>query len=55
MTANAEPDVAAASQLESFSTGTLDVNDIACFPSTIVLGLFATSRAVEPHRWRRRR
>ena len=39
------------SHLDSFSKGTLDVKDIVYFVSIITLGLFATNRAVEAHRW----
>ncbi len=39
------------SHLESFMKGTLELKDIAYFLSIILLGLFATHRAVEAHRW----
>jgi ABC-2 type transport system permease protein len=39
------------SHLDSFSKGTIDLKDIVYFLSLIVLGLFATNRAVESHRW----
>jgi len=39
------------SHLESFSKGTLELKDVIYFLSIIVLGLFATNRAVEAHRW----
>jgi ABC-2 type transport system permease protein len=39
------------SHLDSFSKGTIDLKDIVYFLSLIVLGLFATTRAVESHRW----
>ena len=43
--------LASVSHLDSFSKGTLDLKDIVYFLSIIVLGLFATNRAVEAHRW----
>ncbi|MBS2023753.1 MAG: ABC transporter permease, partial [Deltaproteobacteria bacterium] len=39
------------SHLESFMKGTLELKDIVYFLSIILLGLFATHRAVEAHRW----
>jgi len=39
------------SHLDSFSRGTLALKDVLYFLSVIVLGLFATHRAVEAHRW----
>jgi gliding motility-associated transport system permease protein len=41
----------AVSHLDSFGKGTLDLKDVVYFLSIIVLGLFATNRAVEAHRW----
>ena len=35
----------------SKTKGTIDVKDIVYFLSIIFLGLFATNRAVEAHRW----
>jgi len=43
--------LASVSHLDSFSKGTVDLKDIVYFLSIIVLGLFATNRAVEAHRW----
>jgi ABC-2 type transport system permease protein len=43
--------LASVSHLDSFSRGTLDLKDVVYFLSIIVLGLFATNRAVEAHRW----
>ncbi|MGZ6142129.1 MAG: ABC transporter permease subunit [Myxococcales bacterium] len=43
--------LASVSHLDSFSKGTIDLKDITYFVSIIVLGLFATNRAVEAHRW----
>ena len=43
--------LASVSHLDSFSKGTIDLKDIVYFVSIIVLGLFATNRAVEAHRW----
>jgi ABC-2 type transport system permease protein len=43
--------LASVSHLDSFSKGTLDLKDCIYFVSVIVLGLFATHRAVEAHRW----
>ena len=43
--------LASVSHLDSFSRGTLDLKDLTYFLSVIVLGLFATHRAVEAHRW----
>ncbi len=43
--------LASASHLDSFSKGIIDLKDITYFLSIIVLGLFATTRAVESHRW----
>ncbi len=39
------------SHLDSFSRGTLDLKDITYFVSIVVLGLFATQRSIEAHRW----
>lgn len=39
------------SHLDTFSRGVLDLKDLVYFLSVIVLGLFATHRAVEAHRW----
>ena len=39
------------SHLDSFSRGVLDLKDLAYFLSVVILGLFATHRAVEAHRW----
>jgi ABC-2 type transport system permease protein len=36
---------------ESFSKGTIDLKDCLFFVSVVVLGLFATHRAVDAHRW----
>src|SRR5438874_687988 len=43
--------LASVSHLDSFSKGTIDIKDIVYFLSLITLGLFATHRAVEAHRW----
>ncbi len=43
--------VGATTHLESFSKGTLELKDLVYFVSLIILGLFATHRAVEAHRW----
>ena len=43
--------LASVGHLDSFAKGTLDVKDCLYFLSVIVLGLFATHRAVEAHRW----
>ena len=43
--------LASVSHLDSFSKGTIDLKDVVYFLSIIVLGLFATNRAVEAHRW----
>ncbi len=43
--------LASVSHLDSFSKGTVDLKDIVYFLSIIALGLFATNRAVESHRW----
>src|SRR3954469_14063535 len=43
--------LASVSHLDSFSKGTLDLKDVVYFLSIIILGLFATNRAVESHRW----
>jgi len=43
--------LASVSHLDSFSRGVLDLKDITYYLSVIVLGLFATHRAVEAHRW----
>ena len=37
--------------LDSFNKGIIDLKDVTYFLSVIVLGLFATHRAVEAHRW----
>jgi len=37
--------------LDSFSRGTLDLKDLVYFLSICALGLFATHRAIEAHRW----
>ena len=37
--------------LDSFSRGTVDLKDIVYFLSICALGLFATHRAIEAHRW----
>ena len=39
------------SHLDSFSRGTLDLKDVVYFLSICALGLFATHRAIEAHRW----
>jgi ABC-2 type transport system permease protein len=39
------------SHLDSFARGTLALKDLTYFFSIIILGLFATNRAVEAHRW----
>src|SRR6266849_4173439 len=39
------------SHLDSFSKGTVDLKDVIYFLSICALGLFATHRAVEAHRW----
>jgi ABC-2 type transport system permease protein len=39
------------SHLEGFSKGVIDLKDLVFFASLITLGLFATHRAVEAHRW----
>ena len=43
--------LASVTHLDSFSKGTLELKDMVYFLSIIVLGLFATNRAVEAHRW----
>src|SRR5712671_1511580 len=43
--------LASVSHLDSFSKGTIDLKDIVYFLSLITLGLFATNRAIEAHRW----
>jgi ABC-2 type transport system permease protein len=43
--------LATVSHLDSFSKGTIEVKDVVYFLSIIILGLFATNRAVEAHRW----
>jgi len=43
--------LASVSHLDSFSKGTIELKDIVYFLSIITLGLFATNRAVEAHRW----
>jgi ABC-2 type transport system permease protein len=42
---------ASVGHLDSFSKGIVDLKDLVYFLSIIVLGLFATHRAVEAHRW----
>jgi len=42
---------AATQHLDNFSKGVLDLKDLIYFLSLISLGLFATHRAVEAHRW----
>jgi gliding motility-associated transport system permease protein len=37
--------------LDSFSRGTVDLKDVVYFLSICALGLFATHRAIEAHRW----
>ncbi len=37
--------------LDSFSRGTIELKDVVYFLSICALGLFATHRAVEAHRW----
>src|SRR5437588_9605174 len=37
--------------LDSFSRGTVDLKDLVYFLSICALGLFATHRAIEAHRW----
>jgi ABC-2 type transport system permease protein len=39
------------SHLDSFSKGTVDLKDLVYFLSICAVGLFATHRAVEAHRW----
>src|SRR5437870_7741444 len=39
------------SHLDSFSRGTVDLKDLVYFLSICALGLFATHRAIEAHRW----
>jgi len=43
--------LASVSHLDSFSKGIVDLKDLVYFLSVITLGLFATHRAVEAHRW----
>jgi ABC-2 type transport system permease protein len=43
--------LAATGHLEAFGRGTLELKDIIYFLTLIILGLFATHRAVEAHRW----
>jgi ABC-2 type transport system permease protein len=43
--------LASVSHLDSFSKGTLELKDVIYFLSIVALGLFATNRAVEAHRW----
>jgi ABC-2 type transport system permease protein len=43
--------LATVSHLDSFSRGTIELKDVVYFLSIITLGLFATHRAVEAHRW----
>jgi ABC-2 type transport system permease protein len=43
--------LAATSHLDAFSRGVLEVKDIIYFLTLIIVGLFATHRAVEAHRW----
>lgn len=42
---------AAGNHLESFVRGTIDLKDLFYFLSVCTLGLFATHRAIEAHRW----
>jgi ABC-2 type transport system permease protein len=39
------------SHLDSFSRGTIELKDLLYFLSICALGLFATHRAIEAHRW----
>ena len=39
------------SHLDSFSKGTIELKDLIYFLSICALGLFATHRAIEAHRW----
>src|SRR5439155_19077496 len=39
------------SHLDSFSRGTVELKDVVYFLSICALGLFASHRAVEAHRW----
>ena len=39
------------SHLDSFSRGTVELKDVVYFLSFCALGLFASHRAVEAHRW----
>jgi ABC-2 type transport system permease protein len=41
----------AVTHLESFSRGVVEPKDLVYFLSIVLLGLFATHRAVEAHRW----
>ena len=41
----------AVTHLDSFSRGVLEPKDLIYFLSIVVLGLYATHRAVEAHRW----
>ena len=43
--------LATVSHLDSFSRGTIELKDVVYFLSIISLGLFATHRAIEAHRW----
>jgi ABC-2 type transport system permease protein len=43
--------LASVSHLDSFSKGTVELKDIVYFLSLITIGLFATHRAIEAHRW----
>jgi ABC-2 type transport system permease protein len=43
--------LASVSHLDSFSRGILEPKDLIYFLSIVILGLFATHRAVEAHRW----
>src|SRR3954465_2367498 len=45
------PYLSSVSHLDSFSRGTLDLKDLVYFLSICALGLFATHRAIEAHRW----
>jgi ABC-2 type transport system permease protein len=43
--------LSAVNHLDGFGRGTVDVKDLVYFLTLIVIGLFATHRAVEAHRW----
>ena len=43
--------LSAVSHLDSFSRGVVELKDVVYFLSVIVLGLVASNRAVEAHRW----